>query len=128
MKRRILAYLDYIDKLLEKAESEQTDDTNKIDWEQEIKKHLVQIAFFAHERLVHLIVMVLFALCTVGCILYLNFTGELIILALTIALLVLLIPYVMHYYLLENSVQKMYEQYDKMLSHIDEAFIIESKK
>ena len=38
------------------------------------------------------------------------------------ALLVLLIPYVMHYYLLENSVQKMYEQYDRMMNKIEPSF------
>ncbi len=118
MKRRITAYLDYVDELLEQ---------DNLDWNKEIQKHLIQIGFFAHERLVHLIVMVLFSLCTVISILYLNYTGTMVILALTIALLVLLIPYVMHYYLLENSVQKMYEQYDRMLAKIDKAFIINDK-
>ena len=61
MKKRILAYLQYIDNLLLEEE---------LDWEEEIKKHLVQISFFAHERLVHLIVMVLFAIGTVISILY----------------------------------------------------------
>ena len=79
MKKRILAYLAYIDELLEKED---------LDWEKEIKKHLVQIGFFAHERLVHLIVMALFAIGTVISILYLNYSGELIILALTIAFLI----------------------------------------
>lgn len=117
MKRRITAYLEYIDNLLEQED---------VDWEKEIKKHLIQIAFFAHERFVHLIVMVLFALCTILSILYLNFSGQMVILALTIAFLVLLIPYIMHYYLLENSVQKMYAQYDRMLNKIDKAFSLES--
>ena len=116
MKKRVLTYLEYIDKLLEE---------DGRDWQAEIKKHLVQIGFYAHERLVHLIVMVLFAIGTIITILYFNFTGELIILALALAMLVLLIPYVMHYYLLENSVQKMYTQYDKMLSKIDCAFSME---
>lgn len=116
MKRRITAYLEYIDNLLEQEDA---------DWEKEIKKHLVQIAFFAHERLVHLIVMVLFAICTILSILYLNFSGQMVILALTIAFLVLLIPYIMHYYLLENSVQRMYVQYDRMLNKIDQAFSLE---
>lgn len=116
MKRRITAYLEYIDNLLEQED---------VDWEKEIKKHLVQIAFFAHERFVHLIVMVLFALCTILSIFYLNFSGQIVILALTIAFLVLLIPYIMHYYLLENSVQKMYAQYDRMLNKIDQAFSLE---
>jgi hypothetical protein len=34
------------------------------------------------------------------------------------AILVLLIPYIMHYYLLENGVQKMYRQYDEMLRRV----------
>lgn len=119
MKKRITAYLEYIDALLAEEHS-------KEEWKREIEKHLTQIAFFAHERLVHLIVMVLFALCTVICILYLNYTGSMIILALTVALLVLLVPYVMHYYLLENSVQKMYEQYDQMLGKIEKAFTLEA--
>lgn len=113
MKKRITEYLAYIDALLEKED---------VDWEREKEKHLVQIAFFAHERQVHLIVMALFALATVISILYLNFSGSLIIVALVIALLVLLIPYVMHYYLLENSVQKMYVQYDAMMNKIEPSF------
>ena len=104
MKKRITEYLAYIDALLEKED---------VDWEHEKEKHLVQIAFFAHERQVHL---------TVISILYLNFSGSLIIVALVFALLVLLIPYVMHYYLLENSVQKMYEQYDRMMNKIEPSF------
>ena len=121
MKQRITEYLAYIDALLERDD---------MDWERERQKHLVQIAFFAHERQVHLIVMALFALATVISILYLNFSGSLIIVALAFALLVLLIPYVMHYYLLENSVQKMYEQYDRMMNKIEPSFRIlpEDKK
>ena len=40
------------------------------------------------------------------------------LLALFMLLLVLLIPYIMHYFLLENSVQKMYTQYDEILKRI----------
>ena len=115
MKKRITAYLAYIDKLLE-------EDSADTDWDEEIKKHLVHIGFFAHERQVHLIVMVLFALMTLMSILYLNYSGKMIMLLLTIALLVLLVPYVMHYYLLENSVQKMYTQYDEMMNKNHKAF------
>ncbi len=115
MKKRVLAYLQYIDQLLLE---------DKDNWEDEIKKHLVQIGFFAHERLVHLIVTVLFALMTIVTILYCNYTGSIIALALTVALLVLLIPYIMHYYLLENSVQKMYVQYDQMMNKKNSAFVM----
>ena len=119
MKRRITEYLDYVDKLLEQED---------LDWDHEIKKHLVQIAFFAHERLVHLIVTVLFAVCTVLSIFYLNYSGQMIMLALTVAFLTLLIPYIMHYYLLENSVQKMYVQYDRMLNKKEKAFSVGEKE
>lgn len=119
MKIRITQYLDYIDSLLEKE---------NINWEKEKEKHLVQIAFFAHERLVHLIVMALFAIAAVITVLYLNYCGEPVILALVIALFVLLIPYIKHYYLLENSVQKMYEQYDCMMNKLDESFQVEKSK
>jgi hypothetical protein len=113
MKKRILAYLDYIDNLLERDD---------VDWEKESKKHLVQIAFFAHGRQVHLIVMVLFALAAIITVLYLDFSGSMIIFALVIAIFVLLIPYINHYYLLENSVQRMYVQYDRMMEKQGEAF------
>ena len=36
--------------------------------------------------------------------------------------MVLLIPYIMHYYLLENSVQRMYVQYDAMMNKLGENF------
>ncbi len=133
MKKRILAYLAYIDELLENDNAKNivdsgTDSGNDqnndcdIDWNIEMKKHLVQISFFAHERLVHLIVTVLFALMTMATILYVNYTGSMIGLALTVALLTLLIPYIMHYYLLENSVQKMYTQYDVMMNKAKNGF------
>lgn len=118
MKKRVLAYLNYIDELLQQ---------DNVDWEKEIKKHLVQIGFFAHERLVHLIVMVLFSIGTFLTILYVNFTGELIISVLAVFFFILLIPYVMHYYLLENSVQKMYTQYDCMLNKIDNSFCLKDE-
>ena len=114
MKKRILNYLKYIDALLEN-ESEQ-------DWDEAIKHHLDQIAFFSHERLVHLIVFCLVAVCTVMCILQFCLSGEIMLLPLIGLLFILLVPYCMHYYLLENSVQKMYEQYDAMVSKKEKYF------
>ena len=38
------------------------------------------------------------------------------------AFLVLLIPYVRHYYILENEVQKMYGQYDEIVSKLGEGY------
>ncbi len=40
------------------------------------------------------------------------------VLALIALLLVLLVPYIGHYYTLENEVQKMYRQYDEILRRV----------
>ena len=75
---------------------------------------LIQIQFFQHERLIHLIVTALFALLTVITLLANLFLTEPLILILSLLFLVLLIPYIRHYYLLENGVQKLYSYYDSL--------------
>ena len=115
MEKRILNYRKYIDELLMQE---------NVDWKAVSEEHLVQISFFQHERLIHLIVTVLFALlevvtlCT-SVIIFTPFLGILVVL-----ILVLLIPYVRHYYILENEVQKMYWQYDKMQNKIKDSALL----
>ena len=111
MKKKISTYLLKIDTLLGR-------DDPDIDWNSEITDHLRHITFYMHERLIHLIVTALFAVLTFMVLLALlrDFSWELG--ALILSLLVLLVPYILHYYFLENSVQKMYEQYEKMLKKI----------
>ena len=126
MKKRIIAYLKYIDDILD--ENSEINKGVERDWDKEIEKHLTQIAFFAHERLVHLIVFCLVAVCTVMCILAFVIKGEIMLLPLILLLFVLLIPYCMHYYLLENSVQRMYDQYDAMRNKKEEYFQMQNEK
>lgn len=80
-----------------------------------MKSRLLQrIAFYSHERLVHLIITMSFAvffLISLFMWLLLNNTG---LAVLTVMLLVMLVAYIKHYYFLENSVQKMYLYYYKM--------------
>lgn len=113
MKRRILTYMQQIDELLQ-APPEDTD------WDKAIENHLTQIRFFQHERLIHLIVTVLFALMTTSVVVGLVSSSNIWLAILLIPLLILLFPYINHYYLLENGVQKMYEQYDRMLEYQDD--------
>lgn len=106
MKKRLLSYMDYVEKELEKEQ---------LDIDEFRKELLIQIQFFQHERFIHLIVTVTFAI-----LLMMNFgiflvTGMLSVLALAALILVLLVPYIKHYYLLENGVQKLYTFYDKTL-------------
>ncbi len=126
MKKRIIAYLEYIDEILD--ENSEINKGVERDWDKEMEKHLTQIAFFAHERLVHLIVFCLVAVCTVMCILAFVIKGEIMLLPLIVLLFVLLIPYCMHYYLLENSVQRMYEQYDAMRNKKEVYFSMQNSK
>ncbi len=111
MEKRILTYRKYMDELLLRED---------VDWEKVREEHLVQIGFFQHERLIHLIVTVIFALLTVFSIgmsfglMAFAADGAGSWLLVTAAFLILLIPYVRHYYILENEVQKMYRQYDEI--------------
>ena len=120
MAERIRQYLAYVDQLLESED-------DGVDWEKEMQKHLVQIAFFAHERFIHLIVTVLFALLAFLVFLYTLNNFSVSMLLLIVALMILLIPYIKHYYLLENSVQHMYEQYDQMQQKVGTGFVCKRK-
>ena len=83
-----------------------------------LKEHLVQVGFFQHERLIHLIVTVTFALMTLISMIASVTICMPLLLALSLLFLVLLVPYIFHYYTLENEVQKMYTQYDEIRKRI----------
>lgn len=113
MEKRIRAYRKYIDELLLRDDA---------DWGQVREEHLIQVGFFQHERLIHLIVTVFFALFTFLCVAMISWQVEqgaedmgrwFLVLA---SFMILLVPYVRHYYILENEVQKMYRQYDEIIA------------
>ncbi|MBO5487908.1 MAG: hypothetical protein J5988_13460, partial [Eubacterium sp.] len=60
------------------------------------------------------IVTVLFALLAVLTLFASLLIENLLLLVLFAMFLILLIPYIRHYYILENGVQKLYENYDKL--------------
>lgn len=91
-----------------------TGESDISDKEKTLEEMLVQIRFFQHERLIHLIVTVLFAVLAVMSILANLLIQEWVLLALCLMFFVLLIPYVRHYYILENGVQTLYEYYDRI--------------
>ncbi|NLL63352.1 MAG: hypothetical protein GX241_03785 [Ruminococcaceae bacterium] len=105
MKKRLLTYRKKIDVLLSKG---------NCNWETLIEEHLIQISFFQHERLIHLIVTALFAILEIISVIIMLISPSKTTGLLCIAIAILLIPYIMHYYTLENEVQKLYVQYDKM--------------
>lgn len=72
---------------------------------------LTRIKFYQHERLIHLIVTMTFAIMTVISIFMLVTEGTAAAVLLSVLFLCLTVPYVMHYYFLENSVQALYKLY-----------------
>lgn len=104
MKKYLYDYIKEIDELL---------NSNKDIKDDLIKKHLIKINFFQHERLIHLLVTLFYA------VIFLIFMGlcyiHYIFFPVAAILLIFLICYVLHYFHLENGVQYLYKQYDKML-------------
>ena len=124
MEKRILNYRRYMDEQLLQEDA---------DWERMRTEHLTQISFFQHERLIHLIVTVVFAVLTMAAIcmsfllMAIGAEGGVSWLLVMAVFLVLLIPYVRHYYILENEVQKMYGQYDVIVGKMGEGFLMSGK-
>ena len=105
MKDNLKEYLSYIDNLSEKV----------ADLEKVIESHLIQIKFFQHERLIHLIVTVFVGSMTILFLLFGLLTSNIMLFILFAATLILFIPYIFYYYFLENGVQKLYKQYWTLL-------------
>lgn len=107
MRKKLLSYIAETERLANEKHSDE--EAIKIR-----KEMLIRISFFQHERLIHLIVTALFAILT-----FLSILGSFLFtnvgfIALTVLLLVLLVPYLYHYYVLENGVQKLYEIYERI--------------
>ena len=112
MKKQIQEYIKQIKLIL-------TEDAPGTDWDEVSRQHLVKIQFYQHERLIHLIVTALFAVMEMICVATLLATANLWSLVLMVMMLVLLVPYVGHYYFLENSVQELYLIHDVILSRAE---------
>jgi len=78
------------------------------DWAGLARFHRAQISYLQHERLVHLLVTLFFGLCTLLTLLFIVLHPQVPVGVLLALLLLLLVPYVVHYYKLENGVQRWY--------------------
>lgn len=114
MKKYILEYMNitksFIKDSLDKASIEEINSF--------VDEMNIKIMHFQHERLIHLIVTVLFALLEVIGIVAMVVSPSLVMIILSALFLVLLIPYVFHYYFLENSVQELYKLRDTIVSKL----------
>lgn len=102
-------YMKYIEERMEKCSD--SGEIKKI-----LAEHKDKIAFIQHERIVHFLVTMMFAFILTVFVTALLFIENLMLILLVTIIIVLLGFYIKHYYFLENTVQKMYRFYDKMLA------------
>lgn len=102
MREYISNYVKYVDKVIK-------EDKYKDSF---IEEHKEMIKYFQHERVIHLVITLFYAMLT------LLFWGlsllSLIFVVIAIILSGFLVCYIYHYFYLENHVQYMYKQYNKL--------------
>ena len=92
---------------------------NEQQWNDLKEKHQRVINDMQHERLIHLIVTLAFGLLlliTVGIALIKPYSQVFILMGL---FLILLIPYIIHYFFLENTIQRWYRLMDEIEEKIN---------
>ena len=89
MERRLKNYIEFL-------KSNNLDNFSREDIERMQHECLIQLGFFQHERFIHLIVTITFALLTLLSIIAELVSGSMAFIILTGLLIVLLIPYVRH--------------------------------
>jgi len=101
MTKYLKKYIKEIEGLLENG--------NNTDWKKILSNHRAIIGFLQHERLIHLLVTLAFGLA------FLIMMGFSLIYQINelkmvdLLLFILLVPYIFHYFNLENGVQKLYK-------------------
>lgn len=99
--------IDFLNQYLKEIDRKIKDGKSQ-DWEEILKNHRETVEFIQHERLIHLLVTLTVAVLFVVSMMFsLIYQFEVLFLV-DFLLLVLLVPYIFHYFRLENGVQKMY--------------------
>lgn len=106
---------EYLKKYMLQTERRLGECADRRELEAIFAEHLDKIAFMQHERLVHFLVTMMFAIVLSIFICTFLFCENPALLLLVAIIIVLLAFYIKHYYFLENTVQKMYVIYDEML-------------
>lgn len=119
VKQTMDAVRKYIDSEMKDSPVEKTNEV--------LSEFETKIAYFQHERLIHLMVTLSFAaflLFEIFCLFVLPasfiYAGVLLVLI----FFGLTIGYIMHYYFLENSVQHMYHMRDEIRAFLDKDKVI----
>lgn len=104
MKTMLKEYISELDEMIKQK---------KISNRDEIMEDLkTKIGFFQHERLIHLIVTMFTGTFNLMTFLVAIISNHIELYLLTAILMLLFVPYIAHYFFLENNVQKLYTYYD----------------
>ncbi len=106
MRKYLTSYIAWLEELLRSDKP--------VDYDELEKRHLIMTQFMQHERLIHFLVTMLFALGFFIVLAVYLLAEMILLLPLMLLILALLVPYIAHYYFLENSVQKLYRLYDEI--------------
>ena len=106
MYKYLLKHENYIKNILNSNEGQ--------DWSSIKEYHKNQIEFMQHERLVHLIVTIAFAFVMLASYAVTLLSSIEILILADLILTVLEVSYIIHYYRLENGVQRWYKLYNEI--------------
>lgn len=105
----------YLKKYMEETKQRLSDYADSAELDEIFLEHKDKIAFMQHERIVHFLVTMMFAIVLAIFIVGFLFSENPALMLLVIIIIVLIAFYIKHYYFLENTVQEMYRLYDEML-------------
>ena len=95
---------EYLEDYIDKLDKEKVKKLSKEE-KQNIKEDLlVKISFFQHERLVHLLVTIFTGISTILFLLGFLYFENIFMGCLFLITFLLFVPYILHYYFLENNV------------------------
>lgn len=108
---------NYIKTYMKSVETALEDENT--DFEALKREHLVQIEFIQHERLIHLMVTIMCCiLLFIGlCVFFLSDLMPFMII--NGLLLILVFCYLIYYFFIENSTQKLYRLYNKICAKLE---------
>jgi len=99
--------VDFLNHYLKEIE-EILKSNKKYDWKLVLINHRAMIEFLQHERLIHLMVTLTFGILFVVSMMFSLVYQFMVLMIVDFLLLILLVPYIFHYFRLENGVQKLY--------------------
>lgn len=123
MKKYVLATMNAVQKYIEGEMKTAPEERTR----EMLSEFETKIAYFQHERLIHLMVTLAFAaflLFEIFCLFILPVDFLVAGVLLVLIFFGLTVGYVMHYYFLENSVQKMYHMRDDIRAFLNSDKII----